>query len=334
MNKKSQYGQFYTTNSNYIIGNLLEDLPKDLVVIEPFCGRGDLLLFENEYEIYDIDPKIKNCQKRDTLLNPPDYNGKLVVTNPPFLAKNKNKNKTIYDFYNVGDLYKASIKSILNSEGGILIVPLNFLSDEDNNIRNIFFNNFEIIKLNIFEEPVFNDTTYTICSFSFQRTSPQSNENFIKTNFFPSGRSINFKLKRKTGWKIGTEFIELINGQKNIGITRLVKGKKPNSNLYLRSTDTGTKNGMISLMLNENHFYGKKSDRTFATIILNREYTHHEQNIICNEFNLILNKNREKYNSLFLTNYRSSGSLIPRKRISFDVAYKLISWIIENKINL
>ena len=50
MNKKTQLGQFYTTNSQYIIGNLLTDIPSSLVVVEPFCGQGDLLIFNNEYE--------------------------------------------------------------------------------------------------------------------------------------------------------------------------------------------------------------------------------------------------------------------------------------------
>ena len=81
---KKERGQFYTTNSNYIIGNLLNDIPQDKVVVEPFCGQGDLLIFDNAYEIYDIDPKIENCESRDTLRNPPDYKNKLVITNPPF----------------------------------------------------------------------------------------------------------------------------------------------------------------------------------------------------------------------------------------------------------
>lgn len=168
MENKVKFGQFYTKRSQYIIGNLINDLPKDLIVVEPFCGEGDLLIFENKYEIYDIDPKIKGCSKRDTLLNPPDYFSKLVVTNPPFLAKNKNKDKSLYNLYDVGDLYKAAIKSILSSNGGILIVPLNFFCDEDNKIRELFFNRFDILRLNIFEETVFDDTTYTICSFSFK----------------------------------------------------------------------------------------------------------------------------------------------------------------------
>jgi hypothetical protein len=139
MENKVKFGQFYTKRSQYIIGNLLEDLDKELKVVEPFCGEGDLLIFDNEYEIYDIDPKIEGCELRDTLTNPPSYEGKLVVTNPPFLARNKNKDKTLYDLYEVGDLYKVAIKSIQGCSGGILIVPLNFFCDEDNKIRDMFF---------------------------------------------------------------------------------------------------------------------------------------------------------------------------------------------------
>ena len=45
-----------------------------------------------------------------------------------------------------------------------------------------------------------------------------------------------------------------------------------------------------------------------------------------------INENRERYNSLFLTNFRNSTKAYSRKRISFDVAYKLISWIIEKEL--
>ena len=142
MENKVKLGQFYTKRSKYIIGNLLEDLDKNLIVVEPFCGEGDLLIFDNEYEIYDIDPKIEGCEKRDTLSNKPDYKNRLVVTNPPFLARNKNKDKSLYNLYEVSDLYKAAIKSILDCSGGILIIPLNFFCDEDNKIRDLFFSKF------------------------------------------------------------------------------------------------------------------------------------------------------------------------------------------------
>ena len=45
-------------------------------------------------------------------------------------------------------------------------------------------------------------------------------------------------------------------------------------------------------------------------------------------FNELLNNYREKYNSLFLTNYRESKD-ISRKRISFDLIYSLCTFILE-----
>ncbi len=330
METKVKFGQFYTTRAKYIIGNLLNDLPKGLVVVEPFCGQGDLLIFDNEYEIYDIYPKIDNCEKRDTLTYPPNYEGKLVVTNPPFLAKNKNKDKTLYDLYEVGDLYKASIKSILPCSGGILIVPLNFFCDEDNSFREKFFNRFDLIRLNIFEETVFDDTTYTICSFSFKLKENETDVDTIECNFFPSKEVRMFDLKKSSGYRIGSDFLDIIESVDNIGIKRLTSGKIPNSNLYLRAIDTGSETGRISLMINEEHFFGKESDRTFATLIMDKHYTREQEEKICSEFNRILEMYRKEYNSMFLTNYRNS-STYARKRISFDVAYKLISYIIKKE---
>ena len=34
--------------------------------------------------------------KRDTILNPPNYNNKFIITNPPYLARNKSKDKTLF----------------------------------------------------------------------------------------------------------------------------------------------------------------------------------------------------------------------------------------------
>lgn len=331
MKNKVKLGQFYTKNSHYIIGNLLNDLEKNKIVVEPFCGEGDLLIFENKYEIYDIEPKIKNCVKRDTLLNPLDFKNKLVITNPPFLAKNKNFDKTIYNLYDVNDLYKAAIKTIIECDGGILILPLNFFSDEDNKIRDLFFNVFEIINLNIFEEVVFSDTTYTICSFSFRRKKINNNTMNIKCCFFPKKEIKFFELKKITGWRVGSDFLELIENTNNIGIKRLRLNQEPNSNLYLRAIDTGTNNGRISLSINKEPFFGKESDRTFATLLMNKKYTEEEEIKICNEFNKLLEINREKYNSLFLTNFRNSTTSYARKRISFDIAYKIISYIIKKE---
>lgn len=328
MNKKSQLGQFYTTKATYIIGNLLNDIPNNVDIIEPFVGNGDLLIFDNysSLEMYDIDPKMGNTIKQDTLLNPPIYDNKYVITNPPYLYRNKAKDKTIYDKYDTTDLYKAFIKSILNCDGGILIIPLNFLCDNDDKIRNLFFEKFQIINLNIFEEQIFDDTTYNICSFSFRRRIDESN--ILKCKFHPSNIKKEFSLHKETGYKIGHNFLKIIKEQKNIGISRLTIGGTPNSNLYIRCIDTGSDDGRIKLSL-EDHFYGKETDRTFATIILDKEYSIEDQKFIAEKFNHIIENQRNLYHSLFLSNYRNSTKAGSRKRISFDTTYKLISFIIE-----
>ena len=130
---KKQLGQFYTTNYEYILSNM--KIPNNVkTIVEPFVGNGDLLKFIKKtnfkLEIYDIDPKIKDTIKRDTLKNPPDYTDKFILTNPPYLAKNKNKEKEIYEKYNCDDLYKCFITNLISNvcKGGIIIIPVNFIS--------------------------------------------------------------------------------------------------------------------------------------------------------------------------------------------------------------
>ena len=189
---KQQLGQFMTTNFNYILQNM--KIPDNIeVIIEPFCGNGDLLNFIdiNKYiiECYDIEPKKDFIIQQNTMKNPPNYNGKFLLTNPPYLARNKCNQKELFDKYDVNDLYKCHIKEIIinNPNGGILIIPLNFWSSirkNDIELRKDFLEKFNIIQLNIFEEQVFNDTTYTICSFQFElRKNTDLNE--INITIYP-----------------------------------------------------------------------------------------------------------------------------------------------------
>lgn len=333
--KKKDLGQFYTKNSKYIIGNLLEYIPIDSVVVDPFVGEWDLLnLVNNEKIGYDIDPKNEYTIKKDTLLNPPNYEGKYIITNPPYLARNKNKDKSLYDKYNLNDLYKISLKTIIGCEGGIIIIPLNFFSDERTILKNEFLSKYQVKKLNIFEETVFSDTTYTVCSFFFYKKDNIEQE--IDIEFFPSKKNVSFKIEKKFDYKIGGDFLNNIKKYK-LDVKRLVENNKnkPNSNLYLRCTDSGTIGGRISLSISDKYFYAKESDRTFATIILPEPYDNlniEKQQKICDYFNEIINEKREKYNSLFLTNYRNSSNGQARKRISLKLSYNIISYILMEKL--
>ena len=152
---KQILGQFYTTHHEYILQNM--KIPVSIInIIEPFTGNGDLISFiEKEQnnnnvnyniECYDIEPTKSFIIKQDTIKNPPNYNNKFLITNPPYLARNKCANKSLFDKYDVNDLYKCVIKEILTNIclGGIFIIPLNFWSsirNADIKLRQAFLEN-------------------------------------------------------------------------------------------------------------------------------------------------------------------------------------------------
>lgn len=332
MIKKQSLGQFYTTNNDYIVGNLLDIFDTTKITIDPFAGNWDLLnMLDDKYEKmgFDIDPKNEDTIELDTLLfNPGCYEDNYIFTNPPYLARNKSDDKLIFEKYQVDDLYKAALKSIDTCEGGAIIVPLNFLSSKDSLTREDFLSKFKIKKMNIFEEPVFEDTTYTVCSFSFYRE--ENIEQIVEFNFYPSGAKISCLLKKDEGYTLGFEFNRMCSEKSKIKVSRLLKDQEPTSKIFLRALDTGTMEGRICLSLKDEPYFGINTDRAFATISFSKSLSLNQQEIIVKDFNLLLEGNREKYRSMFLSSFRNSTQSYSRKRIAFDDAYGLIHHIIKN----
>lgn len=313
----------YTTKAQEICANLVKYIPDGVQLIEPYVGDGDLLpLFPNaNWEKYDIEEK-DGAIKQDTLLTPPDFKNKWVITNPPYLAKNKAQDKTIFNKYGTDDLYKASLLSMLDCEGGILIIPTNFLTDEKtSDIRKKFLDIFEILEINIFTEPVFITTTYSVCSFAFKRKENISNQNF-NVNIQPQNVSVNIVINPDYGYRIAGEFYNSLSDVNNI-FGRLV-GKTSNdyiTNIKLYAIDT--RNERIRVEYNENHYEGKNTDRTYATFTCEKELTKEQELKLVEEFNKQLEDFRNKYFDLSMTNYRDYN----RKRIGFTFAYELMSKI-------
>lgn len=327
---KQQFGQFYTTNASYIVRNQINKiLNKEEEIIDPFAGNNDLLcLISENKKGFDIFPKSSEIEKRDTLLNPPNYKNKWILTNPPYLARNKSKDKKIFNVYQVGDLYKAALKSFESCKGGVVIVPVNLFSDEDVNFRKYFFNLYEINDCDVFEEQVFDDTTYTVCCFFFERKN-FTGERKIKFNFYPKGKEETFIFSEDNNFRIGNEFIDYCKKEKSkIKVSRLLKGQQSNSNIFLRAIDTGTEKGKISLSLRNEPFYGKNTDRAFASLNFSKTISFDIQKEIVKRFNEKMSLFREKYNSMFLTNFRNATAAYSRKRISFREVYSFIRVIL------
>ncbi len=368
MNKK-QLGQFFTTNSNYILQGF-EKYIKNKEIIDPFAGSGDLIFWAKKFQVrkisgFDFDKKYvdnKIIFFGDSLKEKREY--KFILTNPPYLHKNKADKKTKKYFFeniNFEDLYQISIYSILNSEEGILIVPLNFLSAENSKkIRKIFFEKFEIKKMNIFLEQVFEDTTYNVISFYYKKKKDiLKKENIFAAKIFPENKKIQIELRREFNWEIGGEFLKKIKKINNdLGVFRLTEDylkegknqievaiqnirdlqkitlskkqieKLEKNILLLKAIDD--KNGK-KIQIEDIRKYnikalvGKNTSRTFAHLIFEKDLTIQEQLDLMEKFNQELEKNRQRYYSLFLTNFRDNG----RKRISFTFAYKLLNYIYQ-----
>lgn len=343
---KKEKGQFYTVNCSYILEGLPVLLKDAHRIMEPFAGKGDLLVWLAQQgnrlpvEAYDIEPKKEGIIERDTLMNPPNYTGTWIITNPPYLARNKTADKTVFDKYTTNDLYKCFITSISYENsclGGIMIIPAGFFlspRDIDVRCRNNFLSKYRLIKVKYFEETVFPDTTTTVVAFAFEKADVELKEQTVEWVLLPSGEKRTFKLAQENDWIIGGDIYQLPVSL-NIKVRRHVEGQKQKlgeqlTSMTLAALDSGTQDGRICLEYNEGYTYpAKESSRTYATLcITGKSLSNIQQKALCSAFNEFIEKKRAETWSLFLPQYRESKEYA-RKRIPFELAYIVVLHLIH-----
>jgi len=72
----------------------------------------------------------------------------------------------------------------------------------------------------------------------------------------------------------------------------------------------------------------KLSARSYAILVIEPKLNTEQQKKLSEDFNKYLNEMRDKYNSLFLTNFRESNS-IARKRISFKLVFEIVNYLLS-----
>ncbi len=315
---KSDLGQFFTTNYRHILQNLT--IPQGVRVVEPFCGAGDLLgwLGRGADELYDIDPQeVAGCVQRDTLLDPPGYGGKWVLTNPPYLAKNKATDKRAMNLYKVDDLYKCFMETLCRDPpmGGVVIIPLNYWCSMRRSGSGRFCEHFWVSHMNIFEEQVFDDTTYTVCAFRFEKGATAGRPTAV--SHFPGGSTTTQVLD---GTPFGRE-IHSLPQNPDISITRLTPANADSpgrTHIHMKCFDD------IHLWWDDttDHMDNTPNltQRMYGTLVITPPPR--DQKKLVETFNSFLQAKREEHNSLFLTNYRERN----RKRISFSLLYTILNW--------
>ena len=361
-NKKKEHGQFYTSRSEYIFSGI--EIPDDIeCFIEPFCGDGEMISYLENYcktkniemkpiEIFDIDPKIENATIQDTIIDPPDYRGKYIVTNPPFLASNKIKIKHIFKKYNENDHFKCFLRTLIIDDdnfpiGGQVVVPLNFLSSFraiDTRIRNDFLKYYTITRINVFEEQVFDETGYVVCAFQFSRKKNPIHEiQNVETIVFPTKEKYCFAFDPAINNIICGE-LYFLETDPRIRVRRFTidgKYKEPNTKMRLKLLDDehldqpGAE--LIGLWICETIVKARNSNRSFATLIVENSETGDPIDIpidiqkeVCDQFNALVSQTRARSHSLFLPNFRQFRGQI-RKRMPFELAYRIVNHLLKDK---
>lgn len=343
---KKNKGQFYTTQAEYILEGLPTPLDSEVrasgirCIIEPFAGQGDLLTWLERFpcslpiEAYDIEPKKEEILQRDTLLSPPNYKDAWVLTNPPYLARNKSDAKEVFDVYDTNDLYKCFLTSLVKGEckGGIVIIPAGFFfspRDIDVRCRHEFMSKYKILKVKYFEETVFEDTTTTIVAVSFEKSPTPLTEQWVEWEMLPSKEKRVFPMCSTYDWIIGGDIYH-IPVPTGIKVRRHVEGQKlrvqeQQTYMTLNALDSGTREGRISLQYKKDYVYpAKECSRTYATLRITGKILSEEEQIqLCTRFNAYIEEKRKDTWSLFLPQFRESKEYA-RKRIPFELAYRIL----------
>lgn len=326
-------GQYNTVKAK----ELLQDYTKYVSfkrVIDPCAGEGDLLAWATangaiSTEGYDIDST--KYPIRDTILNPLDYSNYLVISNPPYLTRNKAKKQytAVYDKYKLNDLYKCHLASLIEGQckEGIEIVPTNFLSESNSKMRALFFQHYTIPYATYWTEPCFENATTGICIFYFRRK--EAGEPIHSTiRLLPKDETIQVTLRPEYGYLWGDEFFDYI-GSDSLDIQKITVStpKSLYSHLVLGLLDKGKWQQGLSYN-DDDPIISSTTAFTTYQLAFDIVLSESQQRQIVLRFNERLQYFRDKYRGLFLTNYMGAN----QKILPVSYCYRLLTKIINDEI--
>jgi hypothetical protein len=333
-------GQFFTTNSASLLAPYA-DLVRGKKVIDPFAGGGDLLRWaaENgaaELGGFDLEPcEFDLCpiEQRDSILSPPDLTDCFLVTNPPYLAANKCPDKRAFEQWGQSDLYKCHLASVVESgcDEGILILPSNFISERRAKARALFFENFQLLRLDYFYYQVFPEATTGIIVLAFRREPLKEGERSFPAfiHYSPDRtEQVSANISPRWDWLWGEDFfrftdLEPLRIQKWTGKEPLKTASENGgylSNIVLGLLDKGAWKQGLSFNDGSPVVCGEKSFTTYQ-FVLPIELSELQQRKAVQVFNERLEGFRKKYHGLFLANFMGAD----QKILSRDFCHRLFT---------
>ena len=336
---KQRQGQYFTTNAVTLLDGL-EHRVRGATVCEPFAGGGDLVEWcrnngAEDVKAFDIAPQNEATISNDSIHHPRYEGCHMVVTNPPYLSRNKNKEKQPYEQWGQSDLYKCHLASLVSSDldNGILILPSNFISESNSKIRDLFFSRFKLDLVRYYRYPVFDDATTGICVIDFSRWVPTASMwvNF-ETHYRDKIAKNKYELRGEYGWLPGKTFFE-----------HIYEDNDPLDLKILRQGE-GT-NIIISLLTNGKYPMGAHYNegetiyapaKTFTTyqVKADVDITPPQQREIVDTYNSVLGIFRSAYEEMFLANYMGAEQKIKSRRYSNLLLSRVIKDTLQIPVNI
>lgn len=329
INKRS-HGQYFTVNNpfiyspfkNWLIKALRDtiDINGEAKILEPFCGINNIpnlveeAIEDNFYwECYDIDPEVINKNTSIHKITTMDVfktfptNCNIVITNPPYLAKNSAKRRNL-KFPNIiyDDLYKFSLDICLSNAGYVAaIIPESFI------VQNIFHNRlYAVISLTM---KMFDDTECPVCL----------------ALFVPEKKDLDFKIY-KNEFFIGN-YLELLKHKTFNNKSYPLKFNDPNGEIALFAIDNNKKNSIYFDFGDKiDNKKIKETSRSYTRIKIPFCFTREDICDIINISNNTLTQFRKDTKDIFITSFkglRKDGFY--RRRLDFIQARQILSYAID-----
>lgn len=198
--------------------------------------------------------------------------------------------------------------------------------------------------MNIFDEQVFDDTEYSVCSFQFTKRheSLLSPIAMIPADIRSSNetRFVVISFSDENDFTIGGEIYKSLTSACGFTVGRLI-GEEPSStnilvkcidDISFETTNSDYSKTISARVVGNSDIYRdttpKKSARSYLTLTIEPKLSVEQQSWLTLEFNQYIIEQRMKYRSLFLTNYRQDG----RKRVSFELVYTIVRNILSRLI--
>jgi len=180
--KKIKLGQFFTKESLWLkpqVKNFIINCGCT-IAYDPFAGAGDLLNvakamlnFDNVFGL-DIDETLQ-WEYNDSLLSIPSIKNAIIITNPPYIAKQSASRKKIdlskyFSTSTYDDVYLIALDKMLASQQYVVaIVPESFINSSYRQKDKLF-------SITVLEENPFEDTENPVCVVCFDNTKKPFDE--------------------------------------------------------------------------------------------------------------------------------------------------------------